>query len=185
MAAQPSAPLLSAPLTLTLWLRVGADLQPEPWSPAQLQKVRAALAAGAGLDGAIEGRIGAEAWSRLDYWDRLDGLLVALRDAVERLLAGGSASEFSFPDTGIEARLWRCEVEGTAAVAITYEDIDTVVPLGALGAALDAAGVRLVEACGTLSPALRRLAIRGGQASDALDPKASDSTAIASGGAAG
>ncbi len=185
MAAQPSAPQVPATVSLTLWLRVGADLQPEPWAPAQLTAVRAAIAAGAGLDGAIDGRVGELAWSRLDYWDRLDGLLVALQQAVRRLSAGEGAADLRFPDTGIEVQLVRLEVAGEAAIAMVYEDVDAVVPLAALSAALHDAGRRLVEACGTLSPALRLLAAGGGQASAVMDQGASSRTADASGGAAG
>ncbi len=142
------------PLRCELHLRVGADLVREPWNTAaRLAATGNAEAAGA-VDGALELGSGDDALCRADFWDHLDGLLVAWLEATASLHAGASETIVTFPDTRIEAEL---RADGTD-VHVAYEDVDARIPRVELDAALRSAAQRLLDALGPVTPNLRALA---------------------------
>ncbi|MCB9739596.1 MAG: hypothetical protein H6747_10035 [Deltaproteobacteria bacterium] len=139
-----------------LHLRVGAELSPEPWSDAACTEALEQAAASGCLDGALELGTPEAPLCRPDFWDQLDGLLLAWLEALDRLDAGDRAAVVRFPDTRIEAELERSD----ALIRVSYEDIDTSIDAAALRTALDTAAQRLVTALGTMTPALTALSER-------------------------
>jgi hypothetical protein len=151
-------------IVATLHLRDGADLVAEPFATALAARLAQRASDDDAIDGALELVADAgEALCRPDFWDRVDGLLLAWIDAAEALAGGADEATLTFPDTRIEAELSivdRGDGGDDSQVAIRYEDVDAVVPLAALRASLDGAAARLLDATGPCTTALRALAGR-------------------------
>lgn len=139
-----------------LHLRVGAELSAEPWSDAACAVAIEQSATTGALDGALELGTTEAPLCRPDFWDQLDGLLLAWLEALDRLDAGDAATVVRFPDTRIEAELER----SNAQIRVSYEDVDTSVDAAALRTALETAAQRLVAALGTMTAALTALSER-------------------------
>jgi hypothetical protein len=158
-----------------LHLRVGADLVAEPFAAdAALAGVVAAARRDDALDGAldlVDTDQPTKPLCRAEYWDRLDGLLLAWIAVVETLGAGADQGVIVFPDTRIEATLTR---DGDR-VHVRYEDVDVTVALDALATALSDAAARLVGIVGAETSALRSLQLRSSGRPSAASPQPSES----------
>lgn len=121
------------PATARLWLRVGATLVPEPWSPGDVAQAQPSP------DGGLELCYADHVLAREDVWDRLPGLVAAWRQGLDALAAGAPEAIVVFPDTRVEAQLRRHSDE----LAVRYEDIDVRVPLHPIVRAVRAAAQRL------------------------------------------
>lgn len=142
------------PLRCQLHLRVGADLIREPWETAARAAAGASAQALGLVDGALDLGHGDDALCRADYWDHLDGLLLAWLEATHALRTGAPDAVVTFPDTRIEAEL----TAGAADIHVAYEDVDATVAAQDLEAALRAAARRLLDALGPATSNLRALA---------------------------
>ena len=128
----------------TLFVRLGADLQEEPWTTQPMEGVWHDAAQHGGIDGGLA--LGEDAQPpacRPDVWDQLDGLLLAWLTGLGALAAGADEAVVEFPDTRIECELVRLPDD---RVHVRYEDIDATLPLEGAQSALRAAASRLIHA---------------------------------------
>ena len=128
-------------VSVRLALRIGADLIAEPWSAETLQIAAQQAQHLNSLDGALDITMPEQQACRLDFWDQIDGLLLAWLMTIAGLDVNGEAL-IEFPDTKIEAEVWRQDDD----LRVVFEDIDATLPWIATVDSLKDAAQRLLLA---------------------------------------
>jgi hypothetical protein len=144
---------------VTIAIRVGPELVPEPFSAGDPRIVEAlsGVATDGYVDGGLDIVVQGQRLSWADVWDHVDAMLLAWLQALDEIAGGHPTALAVFPDTRVECELSRA---GDKGVQIEYEDVDAVVDLQPLRDAIGDAAARLLELAAThsaSSPALDKL----------------------------